>query len=58
MPNLNWVFENQPIVLGILTQPRSRKNLLADEKGSWKRGAGIYLYKHLYYKSIELLLSI
>ena len=24
-------------------------NLLADEKGYWKRGAGIYLYIHLYY---------
>ena len=38
MPTLNWVFENQPIALGILTQPsrykREESNLLADEKRS------------------------
>ena len=30
---LNWVFENQPMVTGILTQPSGRKKFAADEKG-------------------------
>ena len=37
MPTLNWVFENQPIASGKLTQPsrykRVESNLLADKKG-------------------------
>ena len=41
VPTLNWVFENQPIVSGILTE----NSLLADEKVPWKRGAGSYLYE-------------
>ena len=49
---LNWVFENQPMVSGILTQSSSRNNLLADEKGHWKRWGGSYLYIHLYYRSV------
>ena len=38
MPTLNWDFENQLIVSGMLTQPcrykRAESNLRADEKGS------------------------
>ena len=37
MLTLNWVFEYQPIVSGILTQPsrkRAESTLLADENGS------------------------
>ena len=30
---LNWVFENQPIVSGKLTQPSNRKKFVGDEKG-------------------------
>ena len=30
---LNWVFENQPMVTGILTQPSGRKKFAADEQG-------------------------
>ena len=35
MTTLNWVFENHPMVTGILTQPSigAENNLLADEKG-------------------------
>ena len=37
MPTFKWVFENQPIASGILTQPRRYKraesNLLEDKKG-------------------------
>ena len=29
---------------------------LADEKGPWKRRAGIYLYIHLYYRSVVITL--
>ena len=36
MPTFNWIFKNQPIVLGILIQPsrykKAESNLLADEK--------------------------
>ena len=48
---LNWFFENSPIVSGILTQV-AENNLMADEKVPWNRGAGSYLYKHLYYRSV------
>ena len=55
MPIFNWVFENQPIASGTLTQPSHYKkavsNLLADEKGS-----GWCLVKHLYYKFISQIL--
>ena len=43
MPTLNGVFENQPIVSDSQV---AENNLLADEKGPWKRGAGSYLYTH------------
>ena len=34
VPSCNWVFENQLIASGILTQPgRKKSNLLADEIG-------------------------
>ena len=35
MTTHNWVFENHPMVTGILTQPSigAENNLLADEKG-------------------------
>ena len=37
VPTFIWVFKNQPIVTGVLTQPsrckRAENNLLADEKG-------------------------
>ena len=37
VPTFNWVFENQRIASGILTQPSRYKrveiNLIADEKG-------------------------
>ena len=37
VPTFNWVFKNQPIASGILTQPscykRAERKLLADEKG-------------------------
>ena len=37
VPTFNWVFKNQPIASGILTQlsryKRADSNLLADEKG-------------------------
>ena len=48
---LNWVFENQQIVSGILTQPISRKQYAIKRKGSLKKGSGSYLYIHLYYRS-------
>ena len=41
MSTINWVFENQPIVTGMFTQPSVvENNLLADKKGPWKRDAG------------------
>ena len=61
LPTFNWIFEYQPIASEILTQPsrykRAESNLLADEKGPWKRGAGC-LVIHLYYKFIRLTLYI
>ena len=50
MPTLNWVFENQPIVLGTLIQPSNRKQFASRRKRSLKRGAGSYLFIHLYYR--------
>ena len=47
MPTLNWVFEKQPIVSGILTNLVSENNLEADEKGHWKREAGSNLCIHI-----------
>ena len=52
MPTLNWVFENQPIVTGILTEPSSRKQFASRRKIYWKRGGGSYLYIHLYYRYV------
>ena len=46
MPTLNWVFKNQLMVSRILTQQVAENNLLADEKGHWKREGGSYLYIH------------
>ena len=56
LPTLDTVFDNQPIVSEILTHPSSRNNLLADEKGAWKRGADSYLYKYLYNRSVTELI--
>ena len=48
----NGVFENQPIVLGILTQPsrykRADSNLLADKKGLQQGDPGSCLVIHLH----------
>ena len=52
MPTLNWVFKNQPIMSGILTQLSSKKQLPANEKDHWKSEANNYLYIHLYYRSV------
>ena len=47
-----WVFENQLIASGILTQPsrykRAESNLLTDEKGPQPGDPGSYLVNHLY----------
>ena len=44
MPTFNWVFENQQMTSGILTQPsrykRAESNLLADEKGLQQKDPG------------------
>ena len=45
-------FENQPIVPGKLTLVEN--NLLADEKGNWKREADNYLHIYL---TIDLLIK-
>ena len=51
IPTFNLVFENQPIAWGILTQPsrykKSRKHLLADEKGPQQRDPGSCLVIYL-----------
>ena len=52
MPNFNWVIENQPIALGIISLPirykRAEINLLADEigpqQGDLRSCLVIYLY--------------
>ena len=54
MLTLNWVFEIQPIVSGILTRQVAENNVLADEKGPWKSAAVSHLYTHLYYRSVRL----
>ena len=56
---LNCVFENQPIVSGILAQLSRlivENNLIADKKGSWKMEEGSYLYIHLnmFYRSVHI----
>ena len=47
VPTFNWAFENQPIMSGILTQPRRYKrvacNLLADEKGPQRVAVWLYI---------------
>ena len=49
MPTLNWVNENHPMVLEILTHPSSRKQFGSGrKKGHGKRKGGSYLYIHLY----------
>ena len=56
VPTFNWVFENQPIASGKLTQPSRYKkaeiNLQADEKGPQQGDPGsfwiIYLYINIY----------
>ena len=53
MPTLNWVFGNQLVVSGILTQLCSRKQLARRCKMSLKRGAGSYLY-NIYIYTIDL----
>ena len=53
MTALKWFSENQPIVSGLLEQPGSRIQFASNEKGPWKRGAGSYLYIHLYYRSVD-----
>ena len=54
MRPLKWVFENQPIVSGISTQPSSRKQFATRLKRSLKKGweGGKYVYIHLYYRSV------
>ena len=56
MLTFNWVFENQPIVSRILTQPSRHKsadfNLLADEKGLQQGDPGSCLVIHLIYRFI------
>ena len=48
----NWVFKNQPMVMGILTQPSSRKQFAGIRKMSLKMEVGSYLYIRLFYISI------
>ena len=57
MTTLNWVFDNQPIVSGILSQPNSRKKVASRRKRSLEKGAGGYLYIHLYYRSVVDILT-
>ena len=43
------------MVSGMLTQSRSKNNLLADEKSPWKREGEVYngyMYIHLYFRSV------
>ena len=58
MPTFNWVFENQPMVSGILTQLSSRKQFGSRRKRSLKREGGSYLYIHLYYRSVDLIIEM
>ena len=48
IPTYNWVFENQQIASGMLTQlscyKRVENNLLADEKSPQQGDPGIYCY--------------
>ena len=53
----NWVFENQQIASGILTQPsrykRAECNLLVDGKGPQQVDPGSCLVIHLYYRFVS-----
>ena len=55
VPTLNWVFENQAMVTGILTQPSSLKQFDSRRERSLKKGGGSYLHIiiHLYYRSVD-----
>ena len=46
MPTLNWVFKNS------VDSQVAVNNLVADKKVLGKRGAGGYLYIHLYHRSV------
>ena len=50
---LNWVFENQLLVSGILTQSSRRKQFASRRKRLSEKGVGSYLYNyiHLYFRS-------
>ena len=57
MPTFNWVFENQPIALGILTQlsryKKRRKQLASRRKRSTTLDPGSFLdYRSLFYHGI------
>ena len=54
MPTLNWVFENQPMVLEILTQASGRKQFVSRRGRSLEKGGGSNLYLHPYYRSLPI----
>ena len=53
VPTLNFVFENQPIVSGILTQPSRRKQFASRRKGGQ---VVICITIHLYYRFVVFTL--
>ena len=60
-PVPTWVFENQPIESGIITQlsryNRAETNLLADEKGPQQGDPGSCLFINLYYRFIQITID-
>ena len=49
----NWVFKNQPMVMGKLTQPSSRNQFARRQKCSLKRVGEVVIYVYIY--TIDLL---
>ena len=54
VPTLNWVFENQLMVSGILTLPSSRKQFASRRKRTLKK-EGRYLSVYIYIYTMDLL---
>ena len=55
VPTLNWVFENQPIMSGILTQPSGRKLFASRRKRSLEKGGVVIC---IYNYTIDMLFQL